>query len=239
MQRAENRSSLLSSSEKTEYRSLVGQLNWIGTQTRPDILFDVCDLSTSFKTAKIEDLLRLNKVLSRLKGLQVKVSFPTMESMESCSIHCYTDASFANHKDGSSQIGLIIFLASSDGSRCPIYWQSRKARRVVKSTLAAETMALLEGAETSVYISHIITDLLDIPQLKVHCFVDNKSLVDSLYSSHQVEEKRLRIDLPVLDNMIENKEITDVQWVETNLQLANCLTKRGASSLHLMEAISA
>ena len=162
-----------------------------------------------------------------------------MESMECCSIQCYTDASFANHKDGSSQIGLIIFLASSDGSQCPIYWQSRKARRVVKSTLAAETMALLEGAETSVYISHIISDLLDIPQLNVHCFVDNKSLVDSLYSSHQVEEKRLRIDLAVLDNMIENKEITDVQWVETNLQLANCLTKRGASSLHLMEAISA
>ena len=100
-------------------------------------------------------------------------------------------------------------------------------------------MALLEGAETSVYISHILSDLLGTPQLDIHCFVDNKSLVDSLYSSHQVEEKRLRIDLAVLDNMMEKKEITDVQWVETNLQLANCLTKRGASSLHLMEAISA
>ena len=48
-------------SEKTEYRALIGQLNWIATQTRPDIVFDVCQLSVSSSRATIRDLLRLCK----------------------------------------------------------------------------------------------------------------------------------------------------------------------------------
>ena len=48
-ERSAKKSSALSENEKVEYRSLIGQLNWIGTQTRPDILFDVCELSVNFK----------------------------------------------------------------------------------------------------------------------------------------------------------------------------------------------
>ena len=105
-------------------------------------------------------------------------------------------------------------------------------------TLAAETMALLDGAEASIYVSYIISDIMNIERLPIHCYVDNKSLVDSLYSSHQVDEKRLRIDLAVIDDMLQKSEITKVHWVDTTQQLANCMTKRGASSTRLMEAIS-
>ena len=41
------KSSAQSGNEKVEYRSLIEQLNWIDTKTRPDILFDVCELSIS------------------------------------------------------------------------------------------------------------------------------------------------------------------------------------------------
>ena len=140
--RASMKTSNISEKERVEYRSLVGQLNWIGTQTRPDILFDVCDLSSSVKSATINDILRLNKVVSRLKGSQVKILFPPMDNLESCYLEVYTDASFGNLSAGGSQVGLLILLKSPSGKRCPIYWQSKKARRVVKSTLAAETMAL-------------------------------------------------------------------------------------------------
>ena len=237
-ERAGKKLSELSSSEKVEYRSLIGQLNWIGTQTRPDILFDVGDLCSSFKNATVGDILRLNKVLSRLCGNQIKISFPIIDNMEECFLQCYSDASFANLSDSGSQIGFVIFLSSRNGARCPIYWQSKKARRVIKSTLAAETMALIEGAETAIYISHIISDMLECPARKIHCFVDNKSLVDTLYSSHKVEEKRLRVDMAVFQDMMGRGEVTSVSWVDTEGQLANCLTKRGASAVRLMEVIS-
>ena len=52
-----------------------------------------------------------------------------------------------NLKDGASQSGHIIFLVVKNGNYSPISWQSKKIPHVVKSTFAAETLALQEVAE--------------------------------------------------------------------------------------------
>ena len=38
----------------------------------------------------------------------------------------------------------MIFLVDSHGVKCSLAWQSKKVRRVVKPTLAAEALALLD-----------------------------------------------------------------------------------------------
>ena len=155
-----------------------------------------------------------------------------MSSLDKCYLECYTDAAFANLPNSGSQGGLIIFLKDDTGQRCPIYWQSRKLKRV-KSTLAAETLALVEGAEASFYIASILKEITKADEIPIRCKVDYKSLLDALSSSKQVDDKRLRIDIAVLDDIMERKEIDQVSWVDTKCQLADCLTKRGASTENL------
>ena len=238
--RANEKSSDLSEEERAEYRSTVGQLNWIATQTRPDIAFDVCELSVSYPCATVGDLLRLNKVIQRIQSDNVKLRFRKMESLDECHLECYSDASFANLPGGGSQGGFIILLRDPVGSRCPIYWQTRKIRRVVKSTLAAEALALLDCAEAAVYVAAVMSELAHcVSKVKIHCYIDNKSLLDALYSSKRVDDRRLRLDLAVLQDMLEKKELTSISWVSTSAQLADCLTKKGASSVSLRDAICA
>ena len=220
----------MSDHEKSEYRALVGQLNWLATHTHPDIAYDTCELSVCFNKATVGDLLRLNKLVERVTRGDLRLRFSRLNSLETCIIECYTDVAFANLPGGGSQGAFIIFLMDSSGKRCPIFWQTRKLRRVVKSTLAAETMALLEGAEASVYIAKIIGSIILKPGLKVNCYVDNKSLVDALSSTKRVEDRRLRIDLAVLEDMLAKKEISCVLWIPSRQQLADCLTKRGVST---------
>ena len=69
-------------------------------------------------------------------------------------------------------------------------------------------------------------------------FFDNKSLVDALNSGRNVDDKRLRIDIAVLWGMLERREVTEVAWVDASGQLADCLTKKGASPERLQAAIS-
>ncbi|KAG0718476.1 hypothetical protein GWK47_007638 [Chionoecetes opilio] len=152
-QRATVKSGELSESERSEYRALVGQLNWIATNARPDIAFDVFELSVACSRAIVADLLRLHKVIARVKTDIVKLYMPKMEELEDCYLECFSDASFANLAGNGSQGGVAIFLRDDGGKRCPVYWQPRKIKIAVKSTLSAEALALLECAETEVYLA--------------------------------------------------------------------------------------
>lgn len=234
--RSSNKLCELSETEKNEYRALVGQLNWLAANTRPDIAFDICELSVATKKATVGDLLKLNKVVDRVVKDSVKLHFPAMQELQSCYIECYTDAAFGNLPDSGSQGGTIIFLKDSSGQRCPLFWQSKKLKRVVRSTLAAEASALAEGAERAIYIAKKIEEITKGTQIQIHCFVDNKSVVDALLSGKEVEGRLSRIDMKAIEEMVEKKQI-NVSWVGTSNQLADCLTKRGASTEKLREAL--
>ena len=236
--RAMQKNSELNEDEKRGYRALIGQLSWISTHTRPDIAYETCELSIAYKKATVSDLVKLNKLVTRVKKERMRIFFPKLLPIGSCHLECYTDASFAKLPDGGSQGAVIVFLKDEHGNRCPLYWRSRKLRRVVKSTFAAETMALLEGAETAVYLARILEEITGCEKIPITCLVDNKSLVDALRSSNKIEDTRLRVDIAVLDDMISRKEICEVNWVDTTHQLADCLTKRGVSPERLRAAIS-
>jgi len=94
--------------------------------------------------------------------------------------------------------------------KMPVYWQTKKIRRVVKSTLASETSALLECAETAVFIIKLLTHLINASGIEVHCYVDNENLVAALHSTKQVEDRRLRIDVAVLQDMLRRGEVSSV-----------------------------
>lgn len=231
-ERTGQKDSPLTDGERADFRALLGQLNWVATHTRPDIAFEVCQLSVSCRSAVIGDLLRLNKVIGQARTCNLKMFFPKLDR-RSWYLECYSDASFGNLPDGGSQGGFVVFLRDAEGSRCPIFWQSRKIKRVVKSTLAAEALALLDGAEASIFIGHLLQEICSDCPIGVRCLVDNKNLVESVYSSHYVEDRRLRIDIAVLQDLIGKREIMSISWVDTRNQLADCLTKRGASAKKL------
>ena len=237
-ERKNTKSSDLTDYEKSEYRSLVGQLNWVATQTRPDIAFEVCELSGVYNSATVGDVIRLNKIVSHLISDCLKLRFPQMSDINNCCLECYSDASFANLSGGGSQGGMIVFLRDHKGASCPIYWQTRKIRRVVKSTLSAETMALLDCAEAGIFLANVMADITSLAPLPVKCYVDNRSLVESLHSSKYIEDKRLRLDIAVISDMLDRGELHSVSWVDTTSQLADPLTKRGASTQRLRDAIA-
>src|SRR5215469_14193400 len=70
-------------------------------------------------------------------------------------IEIYADASFGNVEGGKTQIGYYIGLKDKEGNTCSIVWKSTVAKRVVSSTLAAETFRVAEAVERGEYIKHI------------------------------------------------------------------------------------
>ena len=96
----------LSTEEQHNYRAICGQLNWVSSQSRPDIAFEVCQLSTKLNSACVKDILQANKVL---KKIQNEVVLKFVKLQYPIHILTYCDASYGNLPDGSSQGGYIIF----------------------------------------------------------------------------------------------------------------------------------
>ena len=216
----------LNEEEKHLYRSIVGQLNWLATQSRPDIAFNVCKLSAKLNQPIVQDVLDANKTLKKVNSVKVQLHYKKLKPP--LQLIGYCDASYANLPDGGSQGGHIVFLTDSDLNAAPLTWRSRKLRRVCRSTLTAETMSLVETIDVCVWMKHIIDEIDDNKLLTTIIRTDNKDLFDAAHSTKAVEEKRLRVELGSIRESIRNKEI-DLQWVLGKEQIADSLTKQGAN----------
>ena len=153
----------------------------------------------------------------------------------------YTDASLGNLDDGGTQGGYIIFLANEEGDIVPICWSSKKVHRVVRSTLAGETLAMAEGIDEAIFIAtlfmEITTGNATTDGLPIVCMTDCKSLHDALQSTKHVTEKRLRLEISGIKDLIEKRIVKEVKWSDTRRQLADCLTKKGASPTVLLKTL--
>ena len=110
---------VLGKKELTEYRSVVGQLNWISLHTMPDISYNVSELSKAFKEGTTQDMRKLIKIVRKVKSIMGGVVIDELDE-ENTYWEAYADASFGNVEDGHTQIGYIISV--TDGKkRCPIW----------------------------------------------------------------------------------------------------------------------
>lgn len=227
--------------EQKTYRKLIGQLNWAVQGSRPDLAFELIDLSTKLKIANITDLLRAIKNIGKLKDLQPVQFFPQLQGnpKSDWEFFTFTDAALGNINDGKGSTGAhIIWIKDRTGNCCALWWQANKIKRVVRSTIAAEALSLQEGLESALYYRQTLEDIFGIEKdsLPITAFIDNKSVTEALKSTKLVDDKRLRLDIASIREMTQNNNI-QVKWCPGKSQLANSMTKRGASGLELMSML--
>ena len=186
----------------------------------------------------MKDIIELNKLIKKTKAEEAVIQLPRMKNIKDCRIVVYSDASFANLEHSGSQGAHLIFLADHENHAALLSWNSKKVKRVVRSTLAAETLALLDAVDTAFMINTVLSQLLfsDQRKLKVECLIDSHSLAEAVRTTHTLTEKRLLIDIAALREARDKDEIS-IHWIETRKNLANPLTKKSAYSGALLAAL--
>ena len=140
----------------------------------------------------------------------------------------FTNSSFVNNKDLSSQIEYVIVLTDAQDNANIIHWQSIKCRRVTRSVLVSELYVLSLKFDVAVIIkSTMIQIFSDSPQRKISLFmcIDSKSLYDCLIKLRTTQEKRLMINILCLRQFYERREITEILWIKENKNPTDAITK--------------
>ena len=121
-------------------------MNWVVQGSRPDMAFDLIDLSTKLKHGNISNLPRAIKAV-RLKDVNSLILFPTLSTdVKNWKVVVFTYASLCNISDGTGSTGAhIVWLVDNHSKCCPLSWHANKIKRVVQFTIASEALSLQEG----------------------------------------------------------------------------------------------
>ena len=175
--------------------------------------FELIDRSTKLKEGTISDLSRAIKAVNRLKDIRSMISFPALSrNIDDWKIVVFTDVYLYNINNGTgSTTGHIIWLMDCHGKSCPLSWHANKIKRVIRSTIAAEALSLQEELECAFYYRKMTEDMLGISTktIPVIAKVDNKSVIEAVYSTKLVDDKRLRVDIAAISEFLARNEIRD------------------------------
>jgi hypothetical protein len=97
--------------------------------------FDIaCATSMASRTTKVffaikatEYIKHLNRIVRHVKTINLPLLYPRLD-LDALKLVAYTDSSFSNNADLSSQLGYIIFLSDTTGACQPLYYSSHKSR---------------------------------------------------------------------------------------------------------------
>lgn len=110
-------------------------------------------------------------------------------------------------------------------------WQSKTIRRVVRRSLAGDTLAFGDGIHSAVFLATLYSELTTSDctrnNLPLVCVTGNHSLVDAVRSTKSVTGKRLWLEISSIKELIYSGTIQQIMWSATNEHLADCLTKKG------------
>ena len=79
-------------------------------------------------------------------------------------------------------------------SVAPILWWSNKIKRVCRSAMEAETMALNTGVDQAIYVKQVLEELLGRPEdsIPLRAAVDNQDCHAIVHANVAAKERRQR-----------------------------------------------
>ena len=106
-----NENDKLTEKEITSLRGALEKINWVAGMSRPEISYHVREISTRAKNATMTDIFTIKKVI------HITISVTNLKSLQ---LLLYSDASFNNLPDRSSQGGYTIFLCHKFSNSAPM-----------------------------------------------------------------------------------------------------------------------
>jgi hypothetical protein len=208
---------------KDQYIAQRARGAYIASVSQPEASFDLSFAAQVTNPGK-DDTKTLNKRLEwQIKNPGRGLKFVKLD-INSIQLLIFTDASFANNKDLSSQIGYVIVMTDATKKANIIHWSSIKCKRVTRSVLASELYGTAHGFDIGVAIKSTVDKILQINLPLVLC-TDSKSLYDCLVRLGTTQEKRLMIDVMSLRQAYERRQITEIKWIDGEANPADAMTK--------------
>ncbi|CAE7607413.1 GIP, partial [Symbiodinium sp. CCMP2592] len=197
---------------------VVGELLWLSTKTRPDLLFTTNHMAAMLGR-KPDYVYRVGQRVMAYLAATVDVRLtlgPTEEATHE--LVCYTDASYAPY--GRRSFGAAVVVLAG----CPLAWKAGRQSFVTMSVMESELYAATQGCTLLCSVHSLLNELFPQQYQKVLA-IDNTSAVSMCQGGHGSQRTRhLKIRASYIRENVENGTLI-IRHTPGELQLADLATK--------------
>eukprot|EP00963_Diacronema_lutheri_P007771 scaffold671_cov394-Pavlova_lutheri.AAC.1 len=212
-------------SGQTIYQKIVGQLQYLGATTRPDLSqatsvlarFNSCPTTTHWKAIR-----GTLKYLNGTQQLTMQYCGTKEDTNQEVQITAYSDADYASNKENRrSRTGYAIMTMGA-----LVSWQSKLQTTIATSTTEAEYQAASATIKETLWIRNLVKQLLEPTAVKVTIFIDNQSALRLLKNPQSVTQaKHIDVQHHFIRERAMREEI-ELTYCPTENMWADYLTKQ-------------
>lgn len=205
--------------QQMSYRSMIGELQYAVTCTRPDLAYTVSLLSSFSMTPQKEHYDAIHGVY---RYIRETLNYRLCLGGKQVSVVGYSDADYANTDlSGRKSItGYVYYVGEG-----PVAWYSKKQSTISLSTAEAEYVSMSTAVREALFIKQLL-QLIGItvqPSIVQHC--DNQAAIQLAANPvHHSRTKHIDVKHHHIRDHVENQTLT-VTYCATDDMIADGLTK--------------
>ena len=203
-----------------KYARVVGSLMYLAIISRPDIAYAVQSLARHMQAPTDEHIKAAEHLLRYIQGTK-QLGLLLGGKGSNIELVGYSDSNWAADKDTRRSTTGYVFTIGCGASS----WSSRLQPTVALSTAEAEYMALSCAVQEAVYLRRLLKSLGYEQQQPTPIFEDNQACI-AMTANPVLHQRTKHIDIRY--HFTRERVISgdvDIQYVATNYQLADILTK--------------
>ena len=208
----------------TNLVSLRAKLQYLAGVTRPDIAGMIHLMAKQVKEPTKEVYKSMSDVIHYCQKTKTQGLKYVRLDPNSLRLILFTDSSFANAENFASQLGFVLVLADGNGNSNIVHFGSVRCRRVTRSVMASELLALVYGFDCSFVVKHSLDNILPT-KIPLDVFIDSRTVFNTIAKRSGTLEKRLSIDAYALRQSHFIGEIRKIGWIASKENPADGLTR--------------
>ena len=224
---------ITTSSELKLYRSLIGKLLFAGRLTQPVMLRIASEMATKVNKLQVHHLRDLRAHVKFALSVATPILYNRISQAGNFHIDVYSDANCPRNFHDARE-GFIIVRRCNDVVH-PVYWTSRKLRRVARSSSTAELIGAADAVDKALYIAAVLREILY--DHDVHLATDSRSLFSLATSIRDPEESLNKLDLAAIRQAFENGMLRRICWCPGYYIIADTLTKNNRETAALLSKV--
>jgi hypothetical protein len=212
---------LLSPALQTLFQEKVGNILYLASHSRPDLIYSTTQLSRRSNKATTKDMAAADRLLRYIASTS-SLGLTFCSHGDTSSLFAYVDSSYDCYSDSKSHSGISLHLGRHSAA---FLYMSKKQTIIADSSTVAEFVATHSACQKILWVQNLLRELNFVSSIPTILYQDNQSTIRLiLHKGNSGRTKHIALRYNMIRECVRDNNIT-IEYLPTDKMVADTLTK--------------